>query len=76
MNKKNLSLKVNEYTIHLHRGQEETEEMGQKRMVLLISCLCNIALRPLIKCLKENYPELQFDIDKIKKVQNICPYLT
>jgi hypothetical protein len=24
MNKKNLSLKVDEYTIHLHRGPEET----------------------------------------------------
>ena len=68
MNKKILSIKVDEYTIHLHRGQEESEEMGQKRMALLISCLCNIALRPLIKCLKENYPELQLDIDKIKKV--------
>ena len=63
MNKKNLSLKVDEYTITLHRGQEETEEMEQKRMVLLISYLCNIALRPLVKCLKENYPEMQFDID-------------
>ena len=29
MNKKNLNLKVDEYTIHLHRGQEETKEMGQ-----------------------------------------------
>ena len=68
MNKKSLSLKVDEYTIHLHRGQEEIKEMGQKRMALLISCLCNIALRPLIKCLKENYPELQIDIDCIKKI--------
>ena len=30
MNKKNLSLKVDKYTIHLHRGQEESEEMKQK----------------------------------------------
>lgn len=58
MNKKNLSLKVDEYTIHLHRGQEESEEMKQKRMTLFISALCDIALRPLVKCLKENYPKL------------------
>ena len=58
MNKKNLSLKVDKYTIHLHRGQEESEEMKQKRMALLISYLCDIALRPLVKCLKENYPKL------------------
>lgn len=29
-----LSLKVDEYTIHLHRGQEESEEMEQKRIAL------------------------------------------
>ena len=58
MNKKSLSLKVDEYTIHLHRGQEESEEMEQKRMAMYIACLRNIALQPLIKCLKENYPKL------------------
>ena len=36
MNKKNLSLKVDEYTIYLHRGQEESEEMKQKRMALYV----------------------------------------
>ena len=34
MNKKNLSLKVDKYTIHLHRGQEESEEIEQKRIAL------------------------------------------
>ena len=68
MNKKSLSLKVDEYTIHLHRAQEESEEMQQKRMAMCIACLCNIALQPLIKCLKENYPEWQIDIDNIKKL--------
>ena len=63
MNKKSLSLKVDEYTITLHRDEEESKEMEQKRMALLISYLCDIALRPLVKCLKENYPEMQFDID-------------
>ena len=59
MNKKNLDLKVDEYTITLHRGQEETEEMKQKRMAMFVTYLCNIALRPLVKCLKENYLEIQ-----------------
>ena len=63
MNKKSLSLKVDEYTRTLHRDEEESKEMEQKRMALLISYLCDIALRPLVKCLKENYPEMQFDID-------------
>ena len=54
MNKKSLSLKVDEYTITLHRDEEESKEMEQKRMALLISYLCDIALRPLVKCLKEN----------------------
>ena len=39
MNKKSLSLKVDEYTIHLHRGQEESEETKQKRMALYTDCL-------------------------------------
>ena len=39
MNKKSLSLKVDEYTIHLHRGQEESEEMKQKRIALYVNCL-------------------------------------
>ena len=68
MNKKSLNLKVDGYTIHLHRGQEETEEMQQKRMAMYIACLRNTALQPLIKCLKENYPEWQIDIDNIKKL--------
>ena len=63
MNKKSLNLKVDEYTIHLHRGQEETEEMEEKRMAMYIARLRNTALQPLIKCLNENYPELQIDID-------------
>ena len=38
MNKKNLSLKVDEYTIYLHRGQEESEEIGttSKQYVFLL----------------------------------------
>ena len=58
MNKKSLSLKVDEYTIHLHRGQEESEEMEQKRMAMYIACLRKIALRPMRKYFEEYYPEL------------------
>lgn len=42
MNKKSLKLKVDEYTITLHRGEEETEGMKEKRMALYVSCLRNI----------------------------------
>ena len=36
MNKKNLSLKVDEYTIHLHRRQEESEKMKYRETGHLI----------------------------------------
>ena len=68
MNKKNLSLKVDGYTITLHRGQEETEEMKQKRMAMLIACLDKIVLRPLVKCLKGNFPGIQLDIENIREL--------
>ena len=68
MNKKNLTLKVDEYTIRLHRGEEETEEMKQKRMAMLIACLRKIVLRPLVKCLKENFPGIQLDIENIREL--------
>ena len=58
MNKETISFKMEDYTIILHRDEEESKEMEQKRMALLISYLCDIALRPLVKCLKENYPKL------------------
>ena len=58
MNKETISFKMEDYTITLHRDEEESKEMEQKRMALLISYLCDIALRPLVKCLKENYPKL------------------
>lgn len=50
MNKKSLSLKVDEYTIHLHRGQEESEEMKQKRITLYVNCL-----RKVMRELMANY---------------------
>ena len=73
MNKNTMTFKVEEYTITLHRGEEESEEMKQKRMALLISYLCDIALRPLIKCLKDNFQELQLEVENIiqKHIHNI-----
>lgn len=50
MNKKSLNLKVDKYTIHLHRGPEETEEMKQKRMALYVNCL-----RKVMRELMANY---------------------
>ena len=55
MNKKSLSLKVDEYTIHLHRGQEESEEMQQKRMALYVSCLRKIMREIMTKYFNYRY---------------------
>ena len=52
MNKKSLNLKVDGYTIHLHRGQEETEEMQQKRMALYVNCLRKVMREMIKKCFK------------------------
>ena len=68
-----MTFKVDEYTITLHRGPEEQKELEQKRMALLISYLCDIALRPLVKCLKDNFKELQSEVENIiqKHIHNI-----
>ena len=34
MNKETMTFKVDEYTITLHRGPEESKEMEQKRMAM------------------------------------------
>ena len=65
MNIRTISFKVDNYTINLHRGKEEPEEIKQKRMALLINCLCNIAMRLMVKYFEEYYPELQIDIENI-----------
>ena len=51
MNKKNLSLKVDEYTITLHRGEEESEEIAQERLAKYANCLYNTAMKLMIKCI-------------------------
>lgn len=65
MNKKSLSIKVDEYTIHLHRGQEEAEEMEQKRMALYATCLSNVARKQMVKYFEGYCPELQIDVENI-----------
>lgn len=64
MNKKSLSLKVDGYTITIHRGPEETEEMKQKRMALYTDCLSKAMRGIVAKHLKGYMPEQQFDIKK------------
>lgn len=67
MNKKNLSLKIDEFTIHLHlhRGQEESEKMKQKRMALYATWLTNVARKQMVKYFEEYCPELQIDVENI-----------
>ena len=65
MNKKNLSLKVDGYTITIYRGPEETEDMKQKRMAL------SKAMRGIVaKHLKGYMLEQQFDIKNIMLENN------
>jgi hypothetical protein len=70
MNKKNLSLKVDGYTITIHRGPEETEEMKQKRMALYTDCLSKAMRGIVAKHLKGYMPEQQFDIKNIMLENN------
>lgn len=65
MNKNNLSLKVDGYTITIYRGPEETEEMKQKRMALYIDCFSKAMRGIIVKHLKGYMPEQQFDIKNI-----------
>ena len=62
MNKKNLSLKVDGYTITIYRGPEETVDMKQKRMALYTDCLSKAMRGIAAKHLKGYMPEQQFDI--------------
>jgi hypothetical protein len=77
MNKKNLSLKVDGYTISIHRGPEETEEMKQKRMALYTDCLSKAMRGIVAKHLKGYMPEQQFDIKNIMLENNnerVCSF--
>ena len=62
MNKKNLSLKVDSYTIIIYREPEKTEEMKQKRMALYTDCFSKAMRGIVAKHLKRYMLEQQFDI--------------
>lgn len=65
MNKTTITLKVDDYTIILHRWQEETEEMEQKRMALYVICLFNMMMKPMVEYYEEYHPERQTKVENI-----------
>ena len=65
MNKETMTFKVEEYTITVHRGPEESKEMEQKRMARYVTCLCNMAIKLMAKHFAEHCPELQIDVENI-----------
>lgn len=67
MNKKTISFKVNDYTITLCRGEEESEEMEQKRMALYATCLSNFVKKQMVKYFEGYCPELQSEVCNILK---------
>ena len=67
MNKKAITFKVEEYTITLHRGLEESKEMEQKRMARYVTCLYNMAVKLMVKHFEQHYPKLQPEVCNILK---------
>lgn len=67
MKKETMTFKVDEYTITLHRGQEESKEMEQKRMARYVTCLHNMAIKLMVKHFEEHCPELQPEVCNILK---------
>ena len=67
MDQKTTTLKVDDYTITLHRGEEELKEIEQKRMARYVTCLYNMAVKLMVKHFKEHYPELQPEVSNILK---------
>lgn len=65
MNKTTITLKVDDYTIILHRGEEELKEIEQKRMALYVTWLTNVARKQMVKYFEEYCPELQIDVENI-----------
>jgi hypothetical protein len=58
---------VDDYTIILHRGEEELKEIEQKRMARFVTCLCNMAIKLMAKHFEEYCPELQPEVCNILK---------
>ena len=67
MNKETMTSKVDEYTITLHRGPEESKEIEQKRMALYATCLSNFVKKQIVKYFEEYCPELQPEVCNILK---------
>ena len=67
MNKQTIKFKVEEYTITIHRGPEESKEMDQKRMALYATWIFNMSMKPMVKYFEEYYPELQPNVSNILK---------
>ena len=67
MNNKTLTLKIDGFTINLHSGIEESEEIGKKRLLLFVNCLKSIAMKPMIECFEKYLPELHQDVVDIIK---------
>ncbi len=67
MNKATITLKVDDYTITLHRGPEESKEMEQKRMALYATWIFNTSMKPMVKYFEKYYPELQPEVCNILK---------
>ena len=63
-------MKVDGYTITIHRGPEESEEIKQKRMALYTDCLSKAMRGIVAKHLKGYMPEQQFDIKNIMLENN------
>ena len=55
------------YTITLHRDEEESKEMEQKRMALYATCLSNFVKKQMVKYFEEYCPELQSEVCNILK---------
>ena len=67
MNKTTITLKVDDYTIILHRGEEEPKEMEQKRMAMYATWIFNMSMKPMVKYFEEYCPELQPEVCNILK---------
>ena len=67
MNKKTISFKVDDFTITLHRGEEEPKEIQQKRMATYATWIFNMSMKQMVKYFEKYYPELQPEVCNILK---------
>lgn len=64
---------MDDFTITLRRGKEEPEEIAQERMARYITCLYNMAMKPMVEYYEEYHPELKTKGENIiqKHIHNI-----